>query len=289
MAPQPQATETTRRGRLPQRSATPNDIGVRPTGASAGAAPPSLLAIVAAVAIAAATTAPSVAAGDAGILYEVWHTKAAQAMAAVAALKLPQLTTELVIRSQYSYPNGSLALDDVYGPAKLNADIYNAQPALGYYCLYRARPGQVAPIPDCPNISTTAEAHARMLTAAGFDYVAVDVTNWPNTDVGGGTDIAVLRPTEVLFEEWAALRARGVSTPQIAVWPCSPSGGNTWKYLLDSLYNNATYEGLVYTQGGKKVVFVPYAGANCFNEATTLLIATNGGRNDVVVVKMWAL
>jgi hypothetical protein len=63
--------------------------------------------------------------------------------------------------------------------------------------------------------------------------------------------VSVLRPTEVLFEEWAAIRAAGGDTPRIAVWPCSPAGGTTWKYLLDTLYNNASYAELIYTQGGK--------------------------------------
>ncbi len=39
-----------------------------------------------------------------------------------------------------------------------------------------------------------------MLLEAGFDYINVDITNWPSVNLQ--TDIAVLRPTEVLFEEW---------------------------------------------------------------------------------------
>ncbi len=129
-----------------------------------------------------------VAARDAGILYEVWHTRAAQAMERVKAEGGTQLTTELVIESA-----GAHSLDDVYGPYNvttkefpsvfsssgftargfsasshaLNADIWNAQPALGFYCLYRARPGQVPAAPDCSNTSGIAAAHAAMLTDAG--------------------------------------------------------------------------------------------------------------------------
>lgn len=140
-----------------------------------------------------AALAASASARDAGILYEVWHTKAAQAMATVAASGWPQLTTELVIQSK-----GAHTLNDVYAVHGLNADIYNAQPELGFYCLYRARPGDPSPpVPDCANITRTAKAHAELLVSAGFDYVAVDITNWPTTDVNGPTDIAVLRPTEV--------------------------------------------------------------------------------------------
>lgn len=188
----------------------------------------------------------SVLSRDAGILYEVWHTEAAVAMRKVQATGGQLLTTERVIQSA-----GALSLDDVYVKYGLNADIWNAEPAdLGFYCLYRARAGEPnPPVPDCVNITKTASTHAAQLISGGFDYVAVDVTNWPQTDVNGPTDIAVLRPTEVLFEEWAALRASGVQTPAIAVWPCSPSGSTTWKYLLDTLYNNATYADLVYKQG----------------------------------------
>lgn len=35
------------------------------------------------------------------------------------------------------------------------------------------------PIPDCPMASAVALRHAEMLTGAGFDYIAVDITNWP--------------------------------------------------------------------------------------------------------------
>lgn len=193
-----------------------------------------------------------------------------------------QLTTELVIES-----DGNSTLDDVYtvGPA---SDIFNVRPALGFYCLYRSRPGQPPPLPDCADIPRTAAAHAATLVGAGMDYVAVDVTNWPQADIGGTTDVSVLRPTEVLFEEWAALRAAGTPTPSIAVWPCSPAGGTTWAWLLDTLYNNATFDPLVWRYGGKKAVFVPFT-PTCYDAGTVALIEANGGRHDVVVIPMWAL
>lgn len=61
---------------------------------------------------------------------------------------------------------GNHTLNDIYGPYGLNADIFNVQPALGFYCFYRARPGDVPPflpsppLRDCINISGTAMAHA---------------------------------------------------------------------------------------------------------------------------------
>lgn len=142
------------------------------------------------------------------------------------------------------------------------------------------------PLPDCKNITKTASAHAAMLVEAGFDYVTVDITNWPQ--VNPPTDIAVLRPTEVLFEEWLRLRQRGTPTPQIAVWPCSPNGANTWQYIFDHIYNNDTFSELVYRMDGKKVVFLP-DNPTCYDPSEEALIRSNGGRNDVVTIRMWAL
>eukprot|EP01065_Artemidia_motanka_P027622 TRINITY_DN32827_c0_g1_i1.p1 TRINITY_DN32827_c0_g1~~TRINITY_DN32827_c0_g1_i1.p1 ORF type:complete len:593 (+),score=189.86 TRINITY_DN32827_c0_g1_i1:65-1780(+) len=221
---------------------------------------------------------------DAGILYEVWHTFAAQLMDEVKAAGKPQLTTERVIRS-----NGVHKLSDVYGSIGKAGDIYNVEPQGGFYCLFRKRPGSATATPDCKNVSATAERHARMLSGAGLDYVAVDITNWPQATPH--TDDWVLRPTEVLAEEWAALRRRGVETPAIAAWPCVSAQvktNETWRQLLANVYNNDSYGDLIYKRGGKKVVFLPHTDA-CYDEGIAAEIERNGGRNDVTVVKMWAL
>lgn len=110
------------------------------------------------------------------------------------------------------------------------------------------------------------------------------ITNWPMVDTNGPTDIAVLRPTEVLFEEWLALRKKGIKTPQITLWPCSPKGSNTWKYLVDKLYNNPIYDQLIFRLNGKKSIFIPY-NPSCYDYDTTKLI----GRNDILTVPVWAL
>ena len=166
---------------------------------------------------------------DAGVLYEIWHTAAAHLMHRVQASGATQpLTVESVIRS-----DGKHALNGVFdGPSPLlptgfEPDIYNVEPQLGFYCLYRPRPGEnvTADTPVCPNITGVATQHAKWLTAAGFDYVAVDITNWPLTGPIGqsttkdSTDMTILRPLEVLAEEWLALRAQGIKTPSIAAWP----------------------------------------------------------------------
>lgn len=176
------------------------------------------------------------------------------------------LTTEAVLRA-----GGALSFDDVYGPYGLNADIFGVQPELGFYCLWSHRPGDPAPVPsmpDCANITATATQHAAWLSGAGFDYVTVDWTNWPQAGApAGDTDVTILRPTETLFDEWAALRARGVATPSIAVWPCSPAGSDTWQWALTHLYQNASRAPLVWRDpvDGRPVMFIPASGS-CYDD-----------------------
>ena len=252
-----------------------------------------------------------------GVLYNLNTVQAAQAQAAVARLGAPQLTTELVIRS-----DGALTLADVYGRglalnltnSSLLNQIYGAQPAaLGYYCLYTARPGdpQPAPARDCANATGVARAHAATLSAAGIDWITLDATNWPTFDnstynassaTARGSllvDATLVRPIEVLLEAWAAMRAEGLPTPRIAAWPCAPSPAVVpaaralWRHLLDALYNDARYQDLVLRDAaGKKVFFMankPGAkGAQCFGNDTVALVEANGGRHDVAVTLMWA-
>ncbi len=42
-------------------------------------------------------------------------------------------------------------------------------------------------------------------------------------------------------------------------------------------------------QNGKMVVFLPYAGANCYDAGERALIESNGGLNNVITIPMWAL
>ena len=246
-----------------------------------------------------------------GILYEIWHTAAAAAMAQVAARNLTQLTVESVIRSA-----NESCLDDVYpadrGPW-YSDDIFNVKPKdLGFYCLYRARSeaecNATAPptpyfppiVPDCPMASAVAKRHASMLSGAGIDYVAVDITNWPQ--VNAATDLAVLRPLEVLMDEWLALRAQGATTPQVAVWCDAPKAAytngrlTTWQWLLDHVYNNATRAPLVWrrpsqapSSASKMTFFVPDNGS--MNATVNALIAANvgGAGGEIDVVSMWAM
>ena len=226
----------------------------------------------------------------AGILYELWHCEAATAMAQVKARGLDQLTTETVIRS-----NGGASLDQVYPAAHgpfASADIWNVEPAeLGFYCLCSKRTDNDT-LPDCPKRTAVAQRHAELLTSAGFDYVALDITNWPQ--VNAATDVAVLRPLENLFDLWLALRSRGINTPAIAVWCLSPVAAyadgheTTWQWLLDHVYNNATRAPLLWSRvPGKATFFLPATSA--YNASVDRLIQSNGGRDNIDTIKMWAL
>ena len=79
---------------------------------------------------------PSSGPRSAGILYEIWHTGAAWLMNRNRAAGAEALTVEAVIRS-----DGNLTLGDVFTnggppvPPRFEPDIYNTEPALGFYCL----------------------------------------------------------------------------------------------------------------------------------------------------------
>jgi hypothetical protein len=225
-----------------------------------------------------------------GMFYLVWHAPAADAMRQIAASSgvTAQHSIEDVLRSK-----GALKFSDIYekfsleGPAM--ALYYNVTPKLGYYCIYRARTGETGWVPDCANISATLATHAEQLIAAGIDHVVVDATNL--TDIDRPGDLLQLRPTEVLFEEWAKLRAAGKKTPQIAVWNAVPAGAVQFQKLL-ALYQNPAYDGLALRdkKTGKKVFFVVDSadgrGPAAANLAT---ITSNGGKNDVEVQRMWTI
>ena len=226
-----------------------------------------------------------------GILYEVWHCNAAESYAMLKMHGKDQLTTELVIQS-----DGNMTLDDVFPPgipvpAK---DIYNVQPQLGFYCLCSKRSPNETWMPNCPMVSNVAKTHAQMLHDGGFDYIAVDFTNWPV--VGSQTtDVQVIRPLENLFEEWLHLRAQGIPTPAIALWVDSPvvsypDGKETmWQYILEQFYNNATRAQLIWRKGGADMTFFIVGAAGKYNKTVDSLIQKNGGRQNIQTVKMWAL
>lgn len=222
-----------------------------------------------------------------GMFYLVWHAPAVTAQNQVAAKGGTPLTLEDVVRGKGAYAD-VLSKWGLEGEAM--AFYFHARPKLGFYCLYRKRPGEAGHVPDCANISATAATHAAQLLAAGMDHVVLDATNLTGLDRAG--DLLQLRPTEVLFEEWAALRKAGKKTPQIAVWHAVPTGSTQWKGY-QKLYQDPAYDGLVMRdkKSGKKVFFVvdpPDAGR--FPDAGILAqLASNGGKDDVVVQRMWTI
>ena len=192
-----------------------------------------------------------------GIFYLTWHAYAADAY---RQLEEP-LTVEAVIRDTDRYFSDVLG-GDLYQEAA--AFHYHAQPEPGFYCLYRPRDGE-APYaePDaaatCPDTATVAAAHAAQLWDAGVDFVYVDLTNLPA--YSAFSDVLGVRPFEVLLEEWAALRAAGQPTPQVAAWvPAAALGEGqepTWGRLLASVQDPA-YADLVlrHVPTGEPVIFI---------------------------------
>jgi len=244
----------------------------------------------------ASCAAPSVCVGGvcysypqrrAGIFYLAWHAFAADAMQQLAAAQ--RHTVEDVVRK-------GLSFDDLLPTAALQQQAaafrYHVRPTLGFYCLYRKRAGE-APyaepdlVPDCPNIATTARTHAKQLWGAGVDFVFVDLTNLQQ--MSPFADVLGVRPLEVLLEEWVAARAAGIMTPQVAAWVPAPdkSGVMVYEKVL-AIYNDPAFAPLILRDGksGKKVVFlVDYL----TTDASRQLIEKNGGKNDVVGVRLWGL
>lgn len=148
-----------------------------------------------------------------GMFYLAWHAYASQAWASLPADQ--QHTVEDVVRGSPASFAELVYEEGLYGTAQ--AFHWHQEPQAGFYCLYRPRGGEDSSgRPVCADIEATAELHATLLWEAGIDFVYVDLTNlstWSDF-----ADVLGLRPFEVLLEEWGALRARGVPTPQIAAW-----------------------------------------------------------------------
>lgn len=264
-----------------------------PTSAGSAAADcASPLPPATATAAAGAVVAPVMAGGPiVGMLYEGWHGPAAHAQAQVAAAGGTPLSVEDVLRS-----NGTLTLNDVYGKYNISdedAFYYQTRPVIpgesgadgSFYCIYRKRANESSGwIPDCPGITATLTRHAAQLLAAGITFVTMDGTNLGNPSPEA--DTIQVRPMEVLFEEWSALRSGGTPTPYIAAWQRATTGCTLWQNVLD-LYNNASYADLVFKDpvSGKLVFFVP----DSPDAGLVAQIESNGGRNNVIVQEMWAL
>ncbi len=231
-----------------------------------------------------------------GIFYLAWHAYAWDAVQQLPANDRP--TIESVVRDPALTFSGMVNDHGLMGQAA--SFHYHAEPHIGFYSLYRARPGE-APypepdfVPDSPNAAAVAEIHARQLWEAGVDFVFVDETNLPF--LSPFADVLGLRPLEVLFEEWHALRQRGVMTPQIAAWvpiPAKPAEHPEWIHLAErllDLYNRPEYAELVLRDArtGKKIMFIVDHGGLPPDPATEAALQSNGGRYDVLTPHLWGL
>jgi len=125
-------------------------------------------------------------------------------------------------------------------------DVMHQKPSIGMYCIYLKRANEsIGPIPDCPESTSVLTTHAAELSAAGFQWVAPDATNWDsdprNQPVDDpSSDFYQLRPTEIMADTWAAARQRGVATPQLSIFAMVGPGGTLWRWYLSEFFNNQT-------------------------------------------------
>jgi hypothetical protein len=181
------------------------------------------------------------------------------------------------------------------------------EPQGGIYCIYHSRqPGDlhynaqnegslldVTGIADCPDYAATLQRHAQQLVAAGVDFVVFDATNIPDYNNAG--DALQLRPFEVLLQEWSALRASGIQTPDVAVWqllPATPFANTAprtvlYPYMLD-LYNVPAYDRMIMRDPttGLKTFFYPVNTQPDPGYVTD--VAANSGAAAILPVAMWA-
>lgn len=231
-----------------------------------------------------------------GIFYLAWHAYASDAIR-----KLPdaeRYTVEDVVRDPSLSFGDMLLRHGLTGEAA--AFHYHVRPELGFYCLYQRRPNE-APyaepdyVDDCPDVATVAAQHATQLWSAGIDFVYLDATNLPFASPFA--DVLGLRPIEVLLEQWSALRQAGTITPQLAVWvpiPPKQPGQEGLTYLAEQLlelYNRPELDELIleHRPTGKKVMFITDHAGLPADAAELALLEDNGGRHDVVAVKLWGL
>ena len=223
-----------------------------------------------------------------GILYSTWHAPLG-AFAMQDCVKKAKAENTTCPTTEYVIQNSNAGNDSIR--IKNLSSSYNVTPRKGFYCIYRKRPDDKnPPLPDCPNITETLTQHAKELLSAGIDFVILDATNldqWPDEH----SDTVQLRPTEVLFEEWAKLRQSGVDTPKIVIWNLARNTSVLWKQYLDRLYNNPDYQDLLLfnKRTGKKVFMVVDSASKAPSQDVMSAIESNGGRNDIDIVRAWAL
>ena len=210
---------------------------------------------------------------------------------------------EDIVRNESAFLADSIAR---YLPnGTIFAGMLSQIPALGPYCFYRKRASEpVGAIADCPEASRVLNAHADELSAAGFEFIAPDATNWdanPSNWTNGG-DVNQLRPYEVLAEEWANARLAGRATPQLSIFDQvnvvdrTNGGGGAdvmWEWYLREIFNNATLLDLDMVYRLRDTERVPgtdkvYIVADEENDYSLMkAIQRNNGSYDIVTPLMW--
>jgi len=238
-----------------------------------------------------------------GMFYLNWHGTAWSAQQYLPT-GAPTLNLSDVVASRATAsPKSVNDIFNVYGLMGHAVNFhYEQKPSLGYYSLYRKRAGAASyvfdgkALKDAPTsmTSSVARTHADQLSQAGVNFVFVDSTNV--AQMSNFADAIALRPIEVLFEEWKAYRNTGASTPQIAVWTGARASTYNdpdplWQRYLN-LYNDANYSDLVLRDpySGKKIMFIVASGDPNTTPDQIVIdqIESNGGRNDVLVMRTWA-
>ena len=248
-----------------------------------------------------------------GVFYSGWHWGACSAVNQLAQNGQPVISVEQLLESRVEdgsatgsgYQFQELLLSNNMTGLASNF-YYQHFPAGGPYCIVHQRqPGDINynashegmagaySAPDCPNWEQTVARQAQQMVAAGIDYVVVDGTNIAGYDAG--SDGIQLRPFEVLVQQFAALRAQGIATPEVAMWqrfpenPTPSSDGGDWLYKrVLAVYNDAAYQQVLMhdAKTGKMVYFYPDIGN--FDPDFVNVVNSNGGANNVVAVPMWA-
>lgn len=185
--------------------------------------------------------------GILGVYYTTYQQETSQVYQNITKLFGWTYSMEEVLR------NTSLMLSDSiwkWAPAaaypefsKGRLSIMQHQPQLGIYCYYRKRENETyGYIPDCPEASNVLRTHASEMVAAGFAFIAPDATNWDQDprNASNGADLHQLRPTEVIAEEWAAMRANGEATPAMSTFDQVNAGGVLYQWYLSEFFNNQT-------------------------------------------------
>lgn len=213
----------------------------------------------------------------------------------------------------------------MYGPVQnaCNHTMYQHEPQLGYYCLYRRRAWEDERgwMPDCPDIPKVLAQHSRWMRGAGLEYAVQDGTNW-GAWPSSASDVFQLRSAEVVAEEWAALRQQGEISPDWGIWNALNGDWTLWQQYLNNIYNNETFEAVKLMhrdKRGNKVFWVVNADRRpkpisfydsygsheestdgqdrrtgvqddknlLINATSVFALASNGGKEDITVQFAW--